>query len=808
MENLSKSFEKWFLLVRVNIYRIRVVSRKLRLPTPISKILGRILRVFRSVNERRLLQIYYARNESVNLGIIQQSIHFARRLMIWLIVLLIVAFLSDYLLSQIVNSLNIGQIGSLAIASDSPNADNTINSAILSVIQTYIGVIATIFGLFFALYIAGFELTTQQYSRDVAQYVNEERVSVFFFKWLLFAIIFNLAIVIRVWIVNSPAFGSFIFSTFVSLFSILTSLVYRSHSLLSSRPENIVRNLLAEFRHNLQLVTDKAQSEYNSVTVTKLSSDRVHKITIIIRDLYIDLMKKGDSRLAAIIPSAIAEMFYDYVSKLHLIRTNKTYWFPQTLQQIRRDEPFLGVVFSNFAIAGDGSMQLPIRNERWLQDLLIQLLDQFIDEAFGLNEEQINDVIRGIILAYKRLLYGEHQHRFNGVIKLDGLFDRQIFDEFEAVLSRLEKLLVKINHSERLRAEYLNTLYLVNQMILEGFRQDDVSSSLQLIETEPLPDKETIYELDLPNYLFILTQTYLDQLEVEQHIEGKIITPTSIIQQNMLQEIQSQEVARINDYFNRISRIAREWDSTATSLEQISSLKARLNWLKKAISHKRNDIVDNFEAIFSPELLNVLQNVDTQLLIDLELHRDLDDLNFLTLVNREKRLFNDVTRIRIYVYLILINHNTEFDRSIPLWRMILAVGCLSFGYSELDENSYWVTIYSTAVVDIYADSEKLVSLFDFVSQGRTSWLDSMIDYSYRDIWFNAFEKEISQLPVIIEEPTSNRPFPHAYFDHKSDFIRSLGPDNYRRIGVERKCIKGYISWSQVNLDRLNRKGKN
>lgn len=754
-------------------------------------------------NEHRLLQQYQIRNETRNLGIIRQSIGYASRLIFWLFILFIFALLSDFLVTRVLEALQIEQIGNLAIATNSIPEGVSVNSGVVSLVQIYVGVIATIFGLFFALYIAGFELTTQEYSRDVAQFVNEESVSVFFFKWLLFAILFNIVIIIRIWLIELPAIGSFIVTTGISIFAILTTIVYRNHSVLASRPENILKNILVDFDRCLTIVTDRDSSDFKSVSLSKHASERLRKLCEILRQLYDDLLNKGNTRAASVVPIAVAEMLSEYITKRHLLEDEMTFWFPEKYQPVRRDDSMMGTIFSYYAIRGDASMQLPSRNERWLEELLFDLFDRITRKANQLDKSVKEDLFYGIINAYESLLYGSHvkndSDRSN--IKVAGLFEKQSFDEFEVILSKFTGLIEYIQQSDYLRAGFINAVYLIGHVILEGFREADTDTVTDFVLSRPLPNYEELYRLQLPSLARNVVSKYWYMLDTENQIEGQIVTPEDVIRREITTTIQLSEREYVEKYTQKLIALSNECGEFAQTNELIALFRGQLNWIKKALSTNKHDILTQFEGIFTDKILEVILGNNPQILIESELKHDLDDLCYILLTRRQKTLFNKFADIQILVYLNLLQQNQNTTENISLQKSLIAIGALAFAYSELDQDPYWVETYSAPLVKIFVDTNQMIKHFKTLTENTHLFYESLNETEYRRRWYQVFENEIQKLSTIHKERTMSV-VPNIHYDHVSKFVQKFRPEHPVYYMTERKCMEGYIEWLETNSHRL------
>ena len=153
------------------------------------------------------------------------------------------AYLSNIRLWSVLDSLN-----NLFVSYNVPSIHLELPS--IAFIQTFIGIsvaaISVVLGLIFALYAVGFQLTTDKYSSEVSDYINNEKVGNFFFKLLIFTDLFLLYVLLEINIINIYPIFAFLISIALISLSLFGILTFKNSYLTGLKPRSLFGRMLNE----------------------------------------------------------------------------------------------------------------------------------------------------------------------------------------------------------------------------------------------------------------------------------------------------------------------------------------------------------------------------------------------------------------------------------------------------------------------------------------------------------------------------------------------------------------------------------
>lgn len=794
---------KYILAVRLLRHNLVRLGRSATLPSILSLLLGKLLRRRFYMQEYALWQAHNFNKDISNVNIVRQTITIAKKFLLWLFVVFLLTGVTDVLLSGFLqSSLKLSQIGSLSLVSQPSEVISPFNNAVLQLTQLYVATIGTVFGLFFALYLVGFELATAGYSRDIAQYINQEQVGSLFFRWLLFALFFNLLVLLRIWLFQTPAVTGFLAATCFSAFSLLMILTYRLHNLLASRPESIISRILVDFRNGLKVVMNNKSIFYESQTLTRKAHQDVTDSTSLIWKLYLDLLEKKDTSTAPQAMLAIAYMLLSYVEAKPFIRTEHTHWFPQQIERMSRKDITLFPIATEFALRGESTVRKPVTNFNWLEERLIQLFANMIDEVAKISQTPLQeDLYSGTIKVYKELLHSsffpDKYGREN--VKKKGLFELQQFNFFGIVLAQFLDLSKQYTGSERLTIEYLNVLSFVGNTIIDGFEEYEIAkASNALVQNNQLIPRNEIREGGFGDATRELLEAYWYKLDTEIQIEGQLITPSEYVSHELGNSFNELENKVINQYFKLVLENSQAIAARPDASYDLYCFKTQLLWLKRVYYRNRDSLINLFPSIFSNKSARAIVEDDSSNIEELEYQDELNDIVLLSLNNRTKTIFEAAVLHFIVVYWNKWNYAKSPEEIIPLAISLAKIGGLTFAYSELDQDSFWVETYSAKLFEYFTKKDVLIKGFKDFTDGVTSFhYHNIAESTYYTNWYRQFEDEIKKLPVEYKSD-SYSVIPDATYQHPSRFIASFSAYDGFFVGTEENSIEGYIKWLEVN----------
>lgn len=705
-------------------------------------------------------------------------------------------------------------------------------NALISILIAYSGGLAALLGIIFALYSVGFQTTTEKYSSEVVDYLNSEQVGRFLFKLLTFSTLFSLSNLVVQYAVGAPVYSLFMFTSLLVAISILGILIFKDDYVTKLKPKQVfqrlqkenmeavrtanlydnplVKSLQLDSRNNIQSFKIYLNS-INSWSIVQTSFLHTQKRLKIYETLYRDLVREGKYEDASYGIIGLGYFLAEYISVKHFIETEFAWWFPKYQELVKADNPSIIPMKLNYESHGIGRLGVSKNNYSWLEDRILAFFKKIQEDS-----EQISNsaIANALITAYETILYGSYSKTRKGYEKfLLGVFENQDFDLTEKTLQQFVELGYLVNETEECRGNYVNAFGQIKTVVTDGFSKRHFPGKLNdwrpefkkriasLIENKTLVlSRGDITSWKEPRYFNALITDVFDRLEVEQQVEGEVVTPQKWLVKKTLELAKTEEQNQIDKARNFLVESSIKLikdDSTGFYKDYFAGV--LLSTLSQLIDQNRWDELTKIIDEKGSVILDALNHVESDIFIDTELREPIEIGVFRSLVKRNKTAYWFYLRL---FFLAQIHLATSVDKQnngevLMVLRRPLMLGALSYLVSELDQDMSYVQWFTLLAERIYPN----VSLAEFYDKAVSFRKNSSLYYMnliyeeanrYRH-YYRYVINSISDLPV---DYVTSGSVPWGISStktvkHPSEFIRKMASFTFSDM---EECSDGYVEW--------------
>lgn len=776
----KSSFES-FPYQEIEAREIRGKTRK-----PFLKILGGLYHQYTSLKEKDRIWTYKFEQEKKKHHILLELLKNSKSVVFYLFIAIIFSSLLDWLfwfaLPFIRNS-------SFLVESFYIPSPDFIGVGL----QIFVGAISAILGLIFALYTVGFQLSTDRYSEKVTDFINQESVSNYFFGLLIFTDLFSIYTLLKLHFLSTPPVISFLIAALLVAFSILGILIFKSHYINSLKPVNLLQNLWRHCKEQLDIVTDIKNYKYKSWSLVTHAKDFSNRYLNIMGNLYRDLKRDGNWNDAVMTPLVLGEILRDYTDVKRFIDKEKGWWFFQKYEKVKADDLMMFTIKANYELQAKGPLHIPRSAQDWYEVKIYELLDEILVD---IDKDNTDRLLANLSSAYSRILVGDYQKQTDAPPKLiPGAIQNQEFDLFDKGFERYINLWKKVDFTKTTEAsEFINSYFEISIGVLDEWNIDkaiEIAKSFY-IDTQFNTSKEFIYLKDLPTFSRTILIDYWERLEVEQELEGQLITPVDRFTEEIQGVLKEKRREVINKYLTKLFDNSSEIIThlfQKSQLEQAGQfIKMQCEWISRLLYLRENDLAESF----APKLrknIGYIVYLPKEIVIDLELLEQAEKGYFVSLIERRKELFGAYSKIVVFVMLILRDKGEDKDNLAKMIRLPIIWGSLAFLISELDQEPFYICTFikdlektyragwMAQIIEAAADLELPTNIF---------WETTRYHSWYRLV-LNRMADTLRKVPI---REVGAIGFQEGY-DHQSKFIQKLG---MWELMEEEICIDEFVEW--------------
>lgn len=770
---------------RSKLDRIRAREQKTNLRRFIDNFLGRSYRLFQFQKEKFRVWRFNRHTDLKGNKIVLEIIEHSKKLIFFLILFFIVIMALDYGIDYL-NELVL-QKGWLKIVIALPTYE-----FIELLLEIFIGAIAVILGLIFALYSVGFQTSTEKYSESVSSYINREPVGNLFFRLLIFTEIYNILLLIRLQFMSVFPYAGMTFSFGLVALSLLGIVIFKDHYLVSIKPKSLFKGIWREFLDGIEVVSKRKSPFFKSWSIIKITQRKVDGLINTIFDLYGDLVRDKKPNEASIGLRVIGNILRDYIEKKRFIDTEYNWWFPAKYELVQSTDMLMYPIKAHFEKEGKGILHIPKPNYNWLEDKILRGLEKIQGEFNADTDEQL---LSGIIEGYQTILYGvilKGEGRKQPEEK-SGVYKEQEFEVFEKCLNQFLNLSEQLNfNNQHVLTDYINAYFSISHCVLEGFEWDLLKKPLHKLGGLKT---ETLEDMKLPSLFREKLIDYHERLEVEAELEGEIVTPLDWLQKEVTDVLAQEEKNVTNKYLQSLihhsNKMIKRLFNSKNNLFLAHFMKMQYNWVNTLVSKDKIDLAeDTIQKISSNT--QYLMSIEKVTLKTVEFLEQLEYGVFPSVIKNNEILCKNYFRAITGTIIMLCWDEKDHNMIIEKYRTFLIIGGLTYLVAEFKQDFSVLKAYAkqlTAVKKILYRKGHFLDFFEALQKYRPTQLIFTETTKYHQ-WFNNIFHQIDALP----KKREIQPGAFVYDEvpqHPSQFIRELG---VYEMYEEESCIEGFIEW--------------
>ena len=662
-------------------------------------------------------------------------------------------------------------------------------------IRSFLGVVITsvaaLLGLIFALYAVGFQISTEKYSENVTKYIDGERIGRSFFQLLILSFFIPVAVLFYAQFLNSiPTIALFVI-IFLLLSSFLGILLFKDHYLSSLKPKSIFYRLLSEAYACVDAVSDPGSAYYRSWSIARNQQQRLSKLLDLIKALYDDLIRAGNQQDAQHAIVVMGLLLQYYTSRKKFIDKSRAWWFPQKYERVKATNLTLYELKFHFEMRGNGPLHLTSSNFTWVEDQIIHFLASNVDTLDGKKDELLLNCTVEIVQTVIAGSVGKDSYGRNVRIA-SGAWHNQEFYTFDKLFDVFLKFPEKIDlSSDLLSTSYLNSFFAVLIHITESGSLEQYSKYLK--ELPSFTERE-IFSLNIPTFIKETLVDYRQRIEVEEFVEGKVITPCNWLEKEVQEkiegEIKRRTEAAIKLGFNRLQKLTNFYVNKKNV--EMSFSYSEIEWT--LINRLGTAGYGKLAVEISDQILK-----DTALLLNgegsdlsrvLELKQRIEYVLFPALLRGEKTLFYNTAKAHTIAHYY---SRPQPDKIMALeeWlRVPLIIGSMCFIVSELRRDNEVLEEYVKILESLLWKPEPMVGVLRLVKKQPLGLI--AIETTKYANWFSELIREIQDIPKKFVSRGIHIGGEYVA-DHPSKFISENSGDR-GGFFIEDRAANEFVKW--------------
>lgn len=819
IKNNAEKVKRWLIEKLNNFFSDRdpyfPISEQKRfwISSKLLLLIGYVYHTYKVRQENLRVTIYKLRDDFTNAQILYE---------IWLH--------SQKLLSVILLTFLVS--GSIYFVLAQPKISLLTHQTIESILLAYFAGVTTILGIIFAFYSVGFQIATTKFSSEVTDYMNREKVGRFFFNLLVTVDVLTLILLITQYSVTTPLITAFFIITIFVIFSLLGILVFKDDYITKLKSRSIFDHIYNENLQAIRLVNEYHIPEINSFTLTRNPNIKSFKLYLNTREswkivmtlqnniekrlrihevLFQDLVKEGAFEDASYGIKILGYFLDSYIEIKHFIDTDRPWWFPTYQELVTADNMSMFPLKANYESMGIGRLGITKSKLDWLENVIVRQIEAIQNNDTLLKQLKI---VSGLNYTYETILAGRFERTELGLQKsVRGIYELQDFELTERVLNLFFILSEKIT-DEDIRNNYIEALGQIKTTIADGFSQRDFPGKLidwklgfnKLISgliqnSKVVNDKSLIINEKPPKYFYQILIDYLERLEAEQFVEGKLITPKTWLIDELTKNAENKEKEiREKFLFSLLDGMFNAWEKSTDDTLRNSFNLIIFGLFNQLISADEWVFLEAIIIKYKSKLFTLLLKVESTKFIELELREPIEFGVFNALLATKKVVFDFYNSMFFVSQIHLVNKidRTNVMELFKLGRRPLILGALAYVVSELKNDFHYVEAVSELSKTLFPKAD-LSSVFNLTKDTRftlgTNYLFQIINEETNryNSYFMRMMDSIFELP---EDWITHGGPPYGMASvrtvkHKSSFIRELASSRYSDM---EECFDGYIKW--------------
>lgn len=752
----------------------------------IDLLLGPVYRKYVSIREQDRLWTYQLEKEAQKHSIIRDILRHSKWIVTYLVIFFVISIFADRLFLWLLPYLR--QISFVTENFSLPTA-----GSVEVGLGIFVGAISAILGLIFALYSVGVQQTNERYSEQVSDFINRESVSDYFFSFLIFTDIYSILILLKLHLLPGLPFVSFLMASGFVALSLLGILIFRSHYINSLKPLNLLQTIWRICRDEFRVVTDQKSYKYKSWSIAIHARDNANRHIGILADLFRDLVRNEKWSDASYAPIILGHVTRDYTESKKFIDKDRAWWFFQKYEQVKADDLTMFTIKANYELDGHGPLHMPKTSDSWLEDKVIELLEEMStyivsDKSFKL----ANRIIDG----YKEFLVGDYEERKGEKPKLvPGAIHAQEFDIFQKGLKSFLKLWEKIDFTKtEISINFINNYFGIAEGVMDEWDLEKaVAVAGSFYEGDQLNNSKAFrFDNSLPAYTRDILIEYWGRLEVEQQLEGKLVTPkdrlVAEIKNVLLQKRSEILITYLSIIFDNSDLIIATLYKQKNHEYVGQFVKMQYEWVSRLLRLNETKTAEA-PALRVKKNAGYLAYLPRQIVLDMEMLEQVEKGFFVSLTKRSFPLFDVYARAAVMVLVIIRYGETDQNKLVRSMKLPLIWGGLAYLISEYEQDFRYVITLTQILEESFRPGGLIMALEAVAELHITA--NIFWETTRYSSWYMG---ELNR----IQHAVGLRPYREAgaigyseIFNHPSPFIQELA--QWEMVAEER-CGEGFIDW--------------
>lgn len=667
----------------------------------------------------------------------------------------------------------------------------------------YVGAVSALLGLIFALYAVGFQLTTDRYSEDVTSFMNEEPVSNYFFGLLIFTDIFSIITLVRLQLITTPPVFSFLLATVMVTLCLLGVVIFKKHYIESMKPVSVFRRIWQQNIRIFNIVTSESGYKTKSWSIVSGSRIRTKKLLNIFGSLYDDLINTKKFDDASYGPLIMGKILREYLDNKRFINNDRGWWAEQRFETPSGGDMSVESDMQNaYEIQGRGIYLTSSQDSDWFEKRSLEILKTMRDSACTQKDAiMISRASEG----YRQILAGDREKNGdNDPTDILGAWQNQEFFAFDQGLTDFLELIDKAGFGDSsYSASILNDYFAIWITCVEKW---DIKLAINVAEEfysgdELNSSKKFLKNRSIPMESRKVLIGYWQMLELEQKLEGKIITPKAILIEELtvsIQEVLTKQskstLEKFLEHSNKtIDRLVEEKNNEYVG----QFVKMQMMVVSRLQYDDQSDLANMFAPSISKNCRYLLL-IGKEQIVELKLLDQCERGFFVGIMNNETALIRAYAKALVLVRQVIITDVTDENEVIKHSRQIMFWGAALFIVSELSSDVQVINEYVELLDKLYPNGSlpKMVTLLkDLKPADLIGW-----EVNRYSRWFLEISKKLKR--ELVEEPYRNTGEIgySTHYVHTSEFIRSLSEWEY---DISDRAIEAFSDWV-TEWDRKNK----
>jgi hypothetical protein len=656
----------------------------------------------------------------------------------------------------------------------------------------YVGAISGLLGLIFALYAVGFQLSTERYSANVTGFMNEERVSSYFFSLLIFTDLFAVATFVRLHFTKPEPVASFLFATVLVSLCFLGVIIFKRHYIESMKPTRVFQRIWQLFLEMFPGITAESGYKTKSWSIAMGARQHSKRYFNIFGSLYRDLIRNNKLDDASYGPLILGRILRDYLSNKRFIDTEHGWWADQKLDQPKADNTSLSSIKSAYEIQGRGPFFTTKQDNEWFEAKALELLKQMRDTAIGQGDDKM---LTRVSDGYKDVLVGDRERTAGDPVDIPGAWQNQEFATFNSALQDFLELVNQLDFTnESSTVSILNDYFAVAVTAADKW---DVEPAVKVLgsfydDDQLNQSRNYLGDRKIAAEARKLLLSYWMQLEVEQKLEGKLITPKeqwiSAFRKTLGQTLKDQTQAVFTTFFDNSTAIVNKLLQVPNQEYVGQFIKMQMVWMSRMLYEDQKEIAERFASVLGNNVRQLLLLPKT-LLDELEILDQAERGFFVAIYEEQPGLIEAYFKALVLIRLVIMQTITEPEEMARYHRLTVLWGGALFVLAELRQDYTLLEKYVVLLNTTYQNG--LPKVVEIVKDYRPTNLIGWEVNRYHQHYMNLARKLQRELQEESYHESVNAIGVSTRYAHPSPFIQNLAQFD---IDIQDRAIKGFADW--------------